>query len=81
MFLFYINSLSHVFRHGYWVATNPKKTILASMAVVMICGIGILNFHNEANMVKLWIPRDSDFARNNEWLWNNYPPDWRCVIN
>ena len=30
-------------------------------------------------MVKLWIPPNSDFAKNNEWLWENHPPDLRCT--
>lgn len=30
-------------------------------------------------MVKLWLPEDSDFALNNKWLWENYPPDLRYV--
>ncbi len=36
-------------------------------------------FERETNMVKLWIPEESDFARNNEWLWANHPPDVRYV--
>ena len=64
-------------RQGYWIACHPKKTILGSLLVVALCSVGILQFHNETSMVKLWIPPNSDFARNNEWLWDNYPPDWR----
>ncbi len=36
-------------------------------------------FYQETNMVKLWLPEDSDFALNNKWLWENYPPDLRYV--
>ena len=39
--------------------------------------IGLLNFKSEANAIKLWIPASSDFAKNYDYLWNNYPPDIR----
>ena len=64
-------------RHGRWVATNPRKTISISLLLVGLCGLGLFNFYMEKNMVKLWIPEDSDFAKNNAWLWDNFPPDLR----
>ena len=58
-------------RHGLWVASHPKRTIAASLAAVAICSLGLL---------RLWLPKDSDFVKNNEWLWENYPPDVRYEL-
>ena len=39
--------------------------------------IGLLNYKSEGNPYKLWIPKDSDFVKNTDWLWSHYPPDSR----
>ena len=66
-----------IFRHGSWISRNPFKTIAISLFTVFLCSLGLFRFNTEHDMVKLWLPRDSDFAVNNEWLWNNFPPDLR----
>jgi len=38
---------------------------------------GMYFFQWEANAIKLWIPENSDFARNYAFLWENYAPDMR----
>lgn len=68
---------NYFYRHGKWVASHPKITIICSLLWVAICSIGIVKFYQENNMVKLWIPPNSDFAHNNGWLWENFPPDLR----
>ena len=40
-----------------WVASNPATTILASVALCGIFGLGLLNFRQETNMVRLWLPQ------------------------
>ena len=40
-----------------WVASNPATTILASVALCGLFGLGLLNFHQETNMVRLWLPQ------------------------
>ncbi len=62
-----------------WVASNPLKTVAACLAAVAACSLGLLRFHQETNMVRLWLPRQSDFVLNNDWLWKNHPPDLRCA--
>jgi len=59
------------------VAGNPIKTILLCLISCGLCGIGLLNFSEENNAFKLWIPSNSDFYKNNEWLEKNFPPDNR----
>ena len=44
---------------------------------VAVCCAGLLNFHAEANAIKLWIPTGSDFARDYDYLWSRYPPNFR----
>ena len=31
----------------------------------------------ENNAIKLWIPQQSDFTTNYNWLYENYPPEFR----
>ena len=40
-----------------WVATHPATTILASVALCGLFGLGLLNFRQETNMVRLWLPQ------------------------
>ena len=40
-------------------------------------GIGVLYYHEEGSPYKLWIPQSSDFVKNSNWLWKNFPPDSR----
>ena len=49
--------LTKINRHGIWVASHPAKTILASFALCGLFGLGLLNFHQETNMVRLWFPQ------------------------
>ena len=44
-------------RHGRLVASYPITTILASVAICGVFGIGLVNFHEEKNMVRLWLPQ------------------------
>ena len=66
-----------VFRHGKVVAQKPW--LFASICVIL-CGlfsIGLITYKPETNPYKLWIPSDSDFVQNTNWLWSKYPPDTR----
>jgi hypothetical protein len=65
------------FRHGQIVASHPKKVIFVTFSLAMLASLGMINFHWESNAIKLWIPSNSDFARNYEYLWSKYPPDLR----
>lgn len=64
-------------RQGKVIAKHPLKVIAASFLVIGLCSLGLMNFHWESNAIKLWIPSSSDFARNYEYLWEKYPPDFR----
>ena len=59
--------------YGQLVATRPKTTILLCLLVTALAGIGLLRFRAENEGIKLWIPDDSDFRQNNDWLFENFP--------
>ena len=51
-------------RHGTWVASHPGATILASVAVCGLFSLGLLNFQQETNMVRLWLPQVREKVQN-----------------
>ena len=59
--------------YGQLVATRPLTTILICLLVTALAGIGLLRFEAENEGIKLWIPEDSDFRQNNDWLFENFP--------
>ncbi|CBJ26534.1 conserved unknown protein [Ectocarpus siliculosus] len=62
-----INEVANNFfyRLGYRVATNPKRTLLISLAFVVACCFGFANFTIEADGEDLWVPADS-LARDHQ---------------
>ena len=71
------NHLYFLSRHGRFCAKHPKKVIFASLSLSLLSCLGFLNFQWEASAIKLWIPSESDFAKNYAYLWENHPPDMR----
>ena len=59
--------------YGQLVASKPLLTILICLLVTALAGIGLLRFRAENEGIKLWIPEDSDFRQNNDWLFENFP--------
>ena len=59
--------------YGQLVATKPLITILLCLLVTALAGVGLLRFQAENEGIKLWIPEDSDFRQNNDWLFENFP--------
>ena len=74
---FSILILSFFFRHGQKVAQKPHLYIGLCFIVSGLFSIGLLNYQPEANPYKLWIPKNSDYVLNTDWLWKNYPPNSR----
>ena len=68
-----------LFRHGKTVARKPWLFILVSLSLCGLASVGLLQYKTESNPYKLWIPPDSDFVRNTDWLWSNFPPDSRYI--
>ena len=58
---------------GTTVASRPLATILLCFLATALCGVGLLRFRAENEGIKLWIPEDSDFRLNNDWLFEKFP--------
>lgn len=56
------------FRLGTTVAYNPWTTILVCCAFVVLSAFGFFRFRTEKDPLKLWIPQDSKFLKDTEWL-------------
>jgi len=63
--------------YGRQVATHPLKVALACLFATGLSIIGILRYTTENNAFRLWIPDNSDFVANYNWLEQNSPPDVR----
>lgn len=62
---------------GYNVATRPIIHIVACILITIICGIGLLTFTPENRPDKLWIPWNSEFVQDTDWLNQNFPSPFR----
>ena len=51
--------------------------IIISLLVTLLGSIGLIFIRAENNAIKLWIPQQSDFTKNYQWLYENYPPEFR----
>ncbi|XP_023328081.1 Niemann-Pick C1 protein [Eurytemora carolleeae] len=63
--------------YGSILARYPIRSICLTLVIPGLCAIGLLRLEQENNPYKLWIPQDSDYIRNHEWLWQNFPDDIR----
>ena len=63
--------------YGSFVARRPLTMISVCLIVTGLAMIGLMNYRTENNRFKLWIPDNSDFIKNYEWLEENSPPDVR----
>jgi len=62
---------------GETVCLHPIKVMVASLVFVGIGCLGLPFLYTENNMIRLWIPKESDFAANYAWLWSTHPPEFR----
>ena len=60
-------------KYGETVARKPVYFILVCVGITALCGLGLLRFRAENEGIKLWIPRNSDFRINNDWIFENFP--------
>lgn len=54
------------------MATYPWATIGLCFAFVFLTGLGFLRFRTERDPLKLWIPHNSKFLADTEWLVNTF---------
>ncbi|KAF4532825.1 hypothetical protein B566_EDAN002676 [Ephemera danica] len=73
-----VNSLEKAFyRWGYNISLRPTRYILMCIGLVVISSFGFFRFHREQQPVRLWLPRNSDFVRDTDWLMTNYGETYR----
>ena len=65
------------YNYGKCIASRPKSFISLCILLTALSALGLLNFHQESAGVRLWMPDDSEFKQNSEWLWAHYPPSLR----
>ena len=59
------------------MATYPWFAILGCFVIAGLSAIGLLEYRVENNAFKLWIPDNSEFLANYNFLQKNFPPDTR----
>ena len=73
-----VRRLEDVFAsYGRLVARFPLIMICSCFVATGLALIGMVRYRTENNAFKLWIPDNSDFVKNFEWLEENSPPDIR----
>ncbi|XP_031837456.2 patched domain-containing protein 3 [Nomia melanderi] len=65
--------ISEVVEHFFYglglkIAERPLRWFVCSIVIVLISLSGLYRFHQEKNPVRLWIPQDSDFVRDTDWM-------------
>ncbi|XP_011500202.1 PREDICTED: patched domain-containing protein 3-like [Ceratosolen solmsi marchali] len=53
---------------GFKIAQQPKTWMTCCSVLVILCLGGLFRFRQEKNPLKLWVPVDSDFVQDTEWL-------------
>ncbi|XP_076658012.1 patched domain-containing protein 3 [Halictus rubicundus] len=62
-------SVEHLFYGlGLKIARQPLKWLVCSIVLVLLSLSGLHCFHQEKNPMRLWIPQDSDFVRDTDWM-------------
>nr|XP_003706373.1 PREDICTED: Niemann-Pick C1 protein-like [Megachile rotundata]XP_012147953.1 PREDICTED: Niemann-Pick C1 protein-like [Megachile rotundata] len=65
--------ISEVVEHFFYtlglrIAKRPYRWLIGSAVIVLISLSGLYFFHQEKNPVKLWVPQDSDFVHDTDWM-------------
>ncbi|CAG9766015.1 unnamed protein product [Ceutorhynchus assimilis] len=60
------------YKLGVGIAKKPVKTIILCWLVVFLSAFGFLRFRQEKNPLKLWVPPDTAFVRDSEWLMETF---------
>lgn len=56
------------FRLGVSIGKHPFRTIALCWLLVVIAGFGFLRFRQEKDPLKLWVPPQTTFLRDSQWL-------------
>jgi len=74
----FVSSFERIFyRWGKFVAVNPYQIIVSCIVVTAFCSLGFYKFRAETKANLLWIPPDSTYNTNQEWIDNNFKKNTR----
>ena len=59
------------------IHANPGWVIFGCLIFAGLISLGFLVLESETDQDDLWIPLDSDFKRNKEWLYKTLPSNMR----
>ncbi|XP_054280172.1 NPC intracellular cholesterol transporter 1-like [Macrosteles quadrilineatus] len=65
------------YNYGILVSNHPWKFVSLSLLLTLACCTGLLNFHQEKNPMKLWIPPESEFKRDTDWFMSGFGEGYR----
>ena len=54
------------------MARHPLAVIIVSFLVVVLCCIGNVKIHFEADANRMWIPEESPYLPHKEWIEKNF---------
>ena len=57
---------------GLQIAKRPQRWMICCTVLIFMCLGGLFKFRQEKNPLKLWVPPDSDFVRDTEWLTSTF---------
>lgn len=60
------------YRLGFNVASNPWKTIIFSLLITFTTFAGLWKFRIDKNPISMWLPQDSDFVVDTNWIVEQY---------
>ena len=64
--------------YGQKVAKYPGWVILGCLIFAGLTSLGFLLLESETEQSNLWVPEDSDFKKNTEWLSKTFPSNIRA---
>ncbi|CAK9806362.1 Patched domain-containing protein 3 [Anthophora quadrimaculata] len=69
--------LSEIVEHFFYqlglkIARRPLKWLIGSTVIVLISLAGLYRFRQEKNPVRLWVPQNSEFVHDTEWMFEQF---------
>ena len=69
--MFFLYFLVH--RLGCSIGTYPVRYIIGCVVVCLLCGLGLLNFSEQTEPNKLWVPENAQVIEDLDWISKNFP--------
>lgn len=56
---------------------RPWTVILCTFLMAALCGLGMIRFELKDSSEPIWIPEDSDVLKNQRWVEEKFPLNYR----